>query len=70
MWVKIHSITLYDEHKEMIVNGSKLNDLVINAAQMLLKEQFCKLLDLQSTLLLKKQSPRSQKGQVIYLNYI
>jgi len=58
VWVKIYSITLHDEHEEMILNGSKLNDLVINAAQLLLKEQFPELLGLQSTLLLKKQQPR------------
>jgi len=40
MWIKKHSITLYDEHKEMILNGSKLNDMVINAAQLMLKDQF------------------------------
>ena len=34
VWVKIHSIKLHDKHKEMILNGSKLNDLVINAAQL------------------------------------
>ena len=62
-WVKKGSITLYGEHKEMILDGSKLNDLVINAAQAMLKEQFPDLLGLQSTLLLKKQQPRFQNGK-------
>jgi len=53
VWVKIRSITLHDEHKEMILNGSKLND-VINSAQTLVKEQFPELMGLQLTLLLKK----------------
>jgi len=47
---------LYDEHKEMIFNGS-------NAAQMLFK--FAKLLGLQSTLLLlKKQQPRFHNSKM------
>jgi len=62
-WVKKGSITLYGEHKEMILDGSKLNDLVINAAQAMLKEQFPDLLGLQSTLLLKKQQPSFQNGK-------
>ena len=64
VWVKIHSIKLHDEHKEMILNGSKLNDLVINVAQLLLKKQFLELLGLQSTLLLKKLQPRFQKDKL------
>jgi len=43
VWVKKYSITLYDEHKEMILNGSKL---VINAAQIMLKDQFPELMGL------------------------
>jgi len=64
VWVKISSITLYDEHKEMILNGSKLNNVVINAAWMLLKEQFPELMGLQLTLLLKKQQPRFQREKL------
>jgi len=48
----------------MILNGSKLNDIIINAAQMLLKEQFPELMGLQSTLLLKKQQPRFQSEKL------
>ena len=38
----------------------KLNDLIINAAQTILKKQFPKLMGLQMTLLLKKPQPRFQ----------
>ena len=34
VWIQKGSITLYDEHKQMILNDdSKLNDLIINAPQ-------------------------------------
>ena len=61
VWVKKGTITLYDEHKQMILNdNSKLNDLIINAAQTILKKQFAELMELQWTLLLKKPQPRFQ----------
>ena len=53
----------------MILNGFKLNDLVINAAQMMLKEQFPELMGLQSTLLLKKPQLRFQ-GNKPYVQII
>ena len=53
----------------MILNGFKLNDLVINAAQTMLKEQFPELMGLQSTLLLKKSQPRFQ-GNKPYVQII
>ena len=53
----------------MILNGFKLNDLVINAARTMLKEQFPELMGLQSTLLLKKPQPRFQ-GNKPYVQII
>ena len=50
----------------MVLNGFKLNDLVINAAQTMLKEQFP---GLQSILLLKKPQPRFQ-GNKPYVQII
>ena len=69
VWLKKGSIALYDEHKQMILGDFKLNDLVINAAQMMLKEQFPELMGLQSTLLLKKPQPRFQ-GNKPYVQII
>ena len=69
IWLKKGSIALYDEHKQMILNGFKLNDLVINAAQTMMKEQFPELMGLQSTLLLKKPQPRFQ-GNKPYVQII
>ena len=69
IWLKKGSIALYDEHKQIILNGFKLNDLVINAAQTMLKEQFPELMRLQSTLLLKKSQPRFQ-GNKPYVQII
>ena len=69
VWLKKGSIALYDEHKQMILGDFKLNDLVINAAQMILKEQFPELMGLQSTLLLKKPQPRFQ-GNKPYVQII
>ena len=56
--VKKVCITLYDEHKQMILNDDlKLNDLIINAAQTILKKQFPEFIGFQATLLLKNPKP-------------
>ena len=47
MWMKIGRITLQEEYKEMILKGFILNNVIINAAQFLLKEQFPDILGLQ-----------------------
>ena len=41
-----------------------LNDVIINAAQVILKVQFTNILGFQSTLLLKKEQPRYQSEKV------
>ena len=70
VWVKKGNITFYDEHKQMILNDDfKLNDLIINAAQTILKKRFPELMGLQSTLLLKKPQPRFQ-GDKPYVQII
>ena len=47
VWVKKGSIIFYDEHKQMILNDDfKLNDLIINAAQTIMKKQFPELMGL------------------------
>ena len=64
VWIKKGSITLY-YHKQIILNDdSKLNDLIINAAQTMLKNQFPELMEFQSTLLLKKPQPRFQDDKL------
>ena len=64
MWMKIGRITLQHGQKEVILNGSMLNDVIINAAQFLLKEQFPDILGLQSTLLLEKPTARYEQDKV------
>ena len=39
-WVQCNGIALLEDHRNGIVHGAKLNDLVINIAQQLLKAQF------------------------------
>ena len=64
IWMKIGRITLQHGQKEVILNGSMLNDVIINAAQFLLKEQFPDILGLQSTLLLEKPTARYEQDKV------
>ena len=64
IWMKIGRITLQQGHKEMILNGSMLNGVIINAAQFLLKELFPDLLGLQSTLLLERPAERYEQDKV------
>ena len=65
IWMKISRITLQHGQKEVILNGSLLNDVIINiAAQFLLKEQFPDILGLQSTLLLEKPTARYEQDKV------
>ena len=41
VWVKKGNMTLHDEHKQLILNDdSKLNDVIINAAQPILRSSF------------------------------
>ena len=54
-WVQCNGIVLLEAHRNEIVNGAKLNDLVINMAQQLLKAQFPNVTGLQSTLLQSKK---------------
>ena len=51
MWSNIDRIILSTEHKNGIIAGEKLDDLVIDTAQHLLKRQFPGISGLQSTLL-------------------
>ena len=67
IWMKIGRITLQQGHKEVILNDSMLNDVIINAAQLLLKEQFPDLLGLQSTLLSEKPVERRQSSRADYI---
>ena len=46
-----------------------LNNVIINAAQVILKEQFPDLLGFESTLLLKKEQPRYQ-SEKLYIQII
>ena len=64
IWLQRGNITLHFTHKETILQGSMPNDVIINAAQLILKEQFSELLGFQSTLLLKKEQPRYQSEKV------
>ena len=54
VWIKIGGLVLTFMEKERITQGEQLNDLIINAAQLLLKNQFPDLLGLRSTLLQNK----------------
>ena len=54
-WVQCNGIALLEDHRNGIVHGAKLNDLVINMAQQLLKAQFPTVTGLQSTLLQSKK---------------
>ena len=64
IWMKIGRIILQQEHKEKILKGSMLNDIIINAAQFLLKEQFPDILGLQSTLLLENPPARYEQDKL------
>ena len=44
IWLQRGKITLHFTNKETILQGSMLNDVIINAAQVILKEQFPDLL--------------------------
>ena len=62
LWVQNFGIKLTKADREAILKGDKLNDLVIDFAQFLLKKQFNFVSGLQSTLLqLKKQTPQARK---------
>ena len=54
IWLRSCGIVLTTTDKDGIVNGVKLNDLMINMAQQLLRKQFPRITGLQSTLLQSK----------------
>ena len=55
-WEQGNGIILLEAHRNEITHGMKLNDLVINMAQQLLKAQFPIVTGLQSTLLQSKNN--------------
>ena len=54
IWVRCSGIVLTTTDKDGIMNEVKLNDLMINMAQQLLRKQFPRITGLQSTLLQSK----------------
>ena len=56
IWLQRGKITQHFIQKKTILQGSMVSDVIINAVQVILKEQFPDLLEFQSTLLLKKSS--------------
>ena len=50
-WLRVSGIKLRIEDRDSIIAGARLNDMVINVAQRLLKSQFPKMKGLCSTLL-------------------
>ena len=63
-WLRTGGIRLTQEDKSKILRGEKLNDLVINFVQKLLKKQFPSLKGLQSTLMQYKSPKASNDGSV------
>jgi hypothetical protein len=64
-WVRQGGIVLATTDKEHILSGKKLNDLHINLAQSMLKQQFSELAGLKSTLLqTKKHTVEEKKEQI------
>ena len=61
-WLRTGSIQLTQEDKSKILRGKKLNNLVINFVQKLLKKQFLSLKGLQSTLMQYKSPKASNDG--------
>ena len=64
IWLQKGKIVLQCTHKRAILEDSMLNDIIINAAQLMLREQFPDVFGFQSTLLLKKEQPRYQSDKV------
>lgn len=64
IWLQKGKIVLQYTHKRAILQGSMLNDIIINAAQVMLREQFRDVFGFQSTLLLKKEQFRYQSDKV------
>ena len=68
-WVKTGRISLLTSHKTKILNGSELDDAIMNFAQRLLKKQFPDVNGLQNTLLQAKKQVDAgglQRLQVIH----
>ena len=61
-WLRTGGIRLTRENKSEILRGDKLNDLVINFVQKLLKKQFPLMKGLQSTLMQYKSPKASNNG--------
>lgn len=60
-WVKVGHVHLLSSHKERILNGEELDDMIINFAQKLLKKQFPHIDGLQNTVLQTKSQVNSSK---------
>ena len=69
-WVQCNGIALLEDHRNGIVHGVKLNDLVINMAQQLLKAQFPTVTGLQSTLLHSKKDYPALKDKKVFRLFI
>ena len=68
-WLRIGGIKLTPNDKDAIMNGQRLNDLVINFAQKVLKMQFPGIKGFQSTLLQEKRGKGTfyvDKVQIIH----
>ena len=55
-WVRVGGIKLTMNDRDSITRGERLNDMVINVAQRLLKSRFPKIKGLNSTLLQAKKT--------------
>ena len=66
-WVQQGGIVLTITDKEHILSGKKLNDLHINFAQTILKQQFSDLAGLKSTLLQTRKHPVEEKKEQIQI---
>ena len=68
-WLHVGGIKLTINDRDSITRGERLNDMVINVAQRLLKSQFPKIKGLNSTLLQAKKTYNTfenNKVQIIH----
>ena len=69
-WLRVSGIKLILNDRDSIMRGERLNDMVINVAQKLLKSQFPKIKGLNFTLLQAKKKLitfEQNKVQIIYI---